>query len=152
MGHHDREKQVCFQYLQVLSDSDSGLRWQSVPHIFSYKMCQIYFLFLIFSPALGSDSRLNNAHIKLGAEAWPPYLVIERDKNGTDKYSGMSWDLLQMIQKGTNCTFTIVRPQDGLWGNCYGINNCSGMIGMVQRKEVDFAIGIFSCISNYASI
>ena len=88
----------------------------------------------------------------MGAEAWPPYLVIERDENGTDKYSGMSWDLLQMIQKGTNCTFTIVRPQDGLWGNCYGINNCSGMIGMVQRKEVDFAIGIFSCISNYASI
>ena len=80
-------------------------------------------------------------HIKLGAEAWPPFIVIEKDENGKDIYSGMTWESIESIKKATNCTFTVVRPPDGLWGNCYDVNNCTGMIGLVQRKEVDFAIG-----------
>ena len=100
-----------------------------------------YLILWIFSPTYGFEYALSNANIKLGAEAWPPYLVIEKDENGTDTYSGKAWDLIESIKKATNCQFTVVRPPDGLWGNCYAMDNCTGMIGMVQRKEVDFALG-----------
>ena len=71
---------------------------------------------------------------------YPPFLVIETDNNGA-KYSGMIWDLIELIQETRNCTFEVMIPTDLRWGNCYGINNCTGMIGMVNRKEVDFALG-----------
>ena len=105
-----------------------------------------YFLFWIFPNSLGSQYALSNKHIKLGAEPWPPLIVMKKDENGKDNYSGILWDLIKMIQKERNCTFTVVRPSDGLWGSCYGKNNCTGMIGMVQRKEIDFALG---CINYF---
>ena len=108
----------------------------------------LYLLFFIFPNALGSQHALSNTHIKLGAEPWPPYIVMKKDENGKESYGGIFWDVIKMIQKERNCTFTVVRPYDGQWGNCYGKNNCTGMIGMVQRKEVDFALGM-SCINKF---
>ena len=55
------------------------------------------------------------------------------------------WELLMIMKHARNISFTLVRSADGLWGGtCYSSNNCSGMIGMVNRKEVDLALGIFS--------
>ena len=80
---------------------------------------------------------LSKKNLRLGAIPFPPYLV----KNGQGSYSGLLWDLLEYIQKARNCTFTVVIPSDGAYGKCYGSNNCTGMIGLVNRGEVDFAIG-----------
>ena len=57
-------------------------------------------------------------------------------------YSGVMWGLILFMQQARNFTFTIVRPPNEDWGTCIGSNNCSGMIGMVNRKEADFAIGM----------
>ena len=47
-----------------------------------------------------------------------------------------------IMKQAKNISFTVVGPSDGLWGGtCYSSNNCSGMIGMVNRKEVDMALG-----------
>ena len=91
--------------------------------------------------------RMSNRHLKVGAVPYPPFLVIDTDKNGKAVYSGMIWDLMELIQEARNCTFTVKIPEDLRWGICYGTNNCTGMIGMVNRKEVDFALG-----SNYSYI
>ena len=44
-----------------------------------------------------------------------------------------------------NFTFEMVSEADYTWGLCYGYNetswSCDGMIGMVNRSEVDFALG-----------
>ena len=85
----------------------------------------------------------------IAAEPRSPFLVLKKDINGKDTYSGLVWDFMEYIQEARNCTFTIVRPRDGLWGNCYGNNNCSGMIGLVNRKEVDFALGLVTVDMNY---
>ena len=85
---------------------------------------------------------LHNKHLKMGAVMFPPFLVKSKDDNGQESYSGLLWDLVEYVQKARNCTFTVVIPPDGLWGNCYGKNNCTGMIGLVSRSEVDFALGI----------
>ena len=87
---------------------------------------------------------MSNKNLRIGAAAAPPFIVKSTDKNGKDSFSGIIWDFMEYIQKARNCTFTVVTvtPQDNLWGNCFGDNNCTGMIGMVSRKEVDFALGL----------
>ena len=89
-----------------------------------------------------NEATLANKHLVVAAEPWPPLLVINKNTNGKDSYSGPIWDFMAYIQEARNCTFTIVRPDDGQWGYCYGDNNCTGMIGLVNRKKVDFAIGL----------
>ena len=105
-------------------------------------MHPLFLLFGIVTTSLGSKSALSNAHIKLGAEAWPPFITIKKDGNGLETYGGVLWDFVKYIQHARNITLTVVRPIDGQWGNCFGENICTGMIGMVQRKEVDFALGM----------
>ena len=52
-----------------------------------------------------------------------------------------------IMKQAKNISFTLVAPSDGLWGGtCYSSNNCSGMIGMVNRKEVDMALGTNFCL------
>ena len=68
----------------------------------------------------------------------------ERDcPNNEDKmFNGAFWELLTFVQQARNCTFSIVKSVDSLWGgSCHSSNNCTGMIGMANRNEVDFALG-----------
>ena len=51
------------------------------------------------------------------------------------------WELVKFMQRARNFTFEISRPSDGEWGGCDENNECTGMIGMVSRNEVDFALG-----------
>ena len=46
-----------------------------------------------------------------------------------------------------NFTYTLVRPPDGKWGVSDDSGNWNGMLGMVKRNEVDFALGPFGVIS-----
>ena len=76
---------------------------------------------------------------------------MKTEQTNTAEEAGAS--LKQALQKATNCVFHIERPRDGLWGNCHSINNCTGMIGMVQRREVDFALGAsLLCLEDVAVI
>ena len=89
---------------------------------------------------------LRNKHLIVEGEYWSPFLMYEyldddpfTPLEGT--YYGVMWDLLLFMQKARNFTFTMVTKADNVWGECFSINNCTGMIGMVNRKEVDLAIG-----------
>ena len=89
---------------------------------------------------------LRNKHLIVEGEYWSPFLMYEYldDDPSTPlegTYSGVMWDLLLFMQKARNFTFTMVTKADYVWGECFSINNCTGMIGMVNRKEVDLAIG-----------
>ena len=39
-----------------------------------------------------------------------------------------------------------IRPSDGMWGTTDENGTWNGMLGMVKRKEVDFALGPFGII------
>ena len=84
---------------------------------------------------------LHNKNLLMAALPVPPLLSMRMDQNGQPSYSGLLWDFVEYIQKARNCTFKVVFPPDRSFGNCHGVNNCTGMIGMVNRGEVDFAIG-----------
>lgn len=58
-----------------------------------------------------------------------------------DVKGGVLVDFFKFMKAARNFTYTIVREPDGIWGNCEGKHNCTGMVGMVLRGEVDFALG-----------
>ena len=96
------------------------------------------------------QSGLRNKHLRIEGEYWRPFLMWEcpghgiyweEDCPGERRYEGVMWDFLLFMQRGRNFTFTLVHEADYVWGECYEANNCTGMVGMVNRKEVDFAIG-----------
>ena len=85
---------------------------------------------------------LSNKHLIVEGEQWYPFLSFDRDENGnTINQKGIMWDLLLFMQKAKNFTFTFVSEADYVWGQCHSMNDSTGMIGMVTRKEVDFALG-----------
>ena len=105
-----------------------------------------YLIFLICSFACRVTSEkqmtLANKHLRVGVVPLPPYLIITKNKKGQITYSGLYGDFLDYIRKARNSSINVVIPPDHLWGNCYGKDNCTGMIGLVTRNEVDFSLGI----------
>ena len=93
---------------------------------------------------------LRNKHLMVEGEYWYPYLMWKCPDVGYDweeedcpddrTYDGIMWHLLLFMQRARNFTFTLVH-EDEEWGLCYAKDNCTGMVGMVNRGEVDFALG-----------
>ena len=85
---------------------------------------------------------LRSKHLIIEGENWYPFLYFDWDEDGnTINHKGILWDLISFMQKARNFTFTFVSEADNVWGQCRSMNDSSGMIGMVTRKEVDFALG-----------
>ena len=122
--------------------------------IYFFKMLAMLFSFGVCVRASGDYSLLNR-HLKVAAVPWKPFIIFycnekEMDKpsdecpdNDNLRYGGILWELLDWVKLKRNVTFSISSPRDKSWGFCYGVNNCTGMIGMVNRREVDFALGTF---------
>ena len=99
---------------------------------------------------------LSGKHLTIVAVPWKPFLIWKcpNDEDWTEDwetdcpngdnrmYSGILWELLKFMQQARNFSFTFVGTGDYEWGGiCYGANNCTGMIGTVNRREADFALG-----------
>ena len=88
------------------------------------------------------QEKLTNKHLVIAAEPWPPYLVLTKNDDGEVEAEGYLWDHVKFFLNARNCTYTLMISPHGTLGYCAMPNNCSGLIGMVNRNEVDFAIGI----------
>ena len=98
---------------------------------------------LVYQVLASQQLTLFNKNLVVALETWPPSGLVEHEhENGTKTYSGVVWEIMEYIKKARNCTYKIVTPPDGLWGHCHGINNCTGMLGLVNKNEVDFALGL----------
>ena len=99
---------------------------------------------------------LSGKHLTIVAVPWKPFLVWkcpndedwtedwETDcPNGDNKiYGGILWELLMFMQQAKNFSFSFIGIEGDEWGGiCYDANNCTGMIGRVNRHEADFALG-----------
>ena len=113
---------------------------------------------------LAKGYALENKHFKVAAETYKPFFVYycpdgkEKDWNeeclvkGKETYGGALWDFLVFMQNRMNMTFSISNAPDSEWGTCHETNNCTGMIGMVNRNEVDFALGMYLLQIQYTGI
>lgn len=89
-----------------------------------------------------ASREMSNKHFRIAAYEWEPYVSLNKAANGTvDVGGGVLVNFFKFMQGARNFTYTIVREPNGIWGNCVGRYNCTGMIGMVLRDEVDFALG-----------
>ena len=124
-------------------------------------MLVIYFLSVALTSAnfgmqveAKGHGALQNKHLKVAAVPWSPFFILYCSDNmiywaddcpdqENITYDGVLWEFLNMIKLARNVTFSISSPPTRTWGYCHAMNNCTGMIGMVNRKEVDFALGEF---------
>ena len=66
-------------------------------------MCGIGYFILLAScfgcqVSASRKAALSNKHLMVAAEPWPPILIISKDINGKDTYSGLVWDFMEYIQ------------------------------------------------------
>ena len=88
----------------------------------------------------GSGEATSNPHFKVAADDWSPFFIVNTS-SVSRPYSGVMFELLKYVQKSLNFTFEIRRPLDGQWGYVLENGSVTGMVGMVNRSEVDFALG-----------
>ena len=116
--------------------------------VVAYFGCQIFGL---------QEQGLDNEHVRVVLPKWFPFIdfYCSNDTNwdsptgsdcpnGTENvYNGILWDLLMLMKQHRNVSYTLIDFwEDGWGGTCYDSNNCTGMIGMVNRDEADLAIGL----------
>ena len=103
-------------------------------------------------PSEAAQNGLWNKQLNVALRCWDCipktwfYIKNHTDRNGLttiDGYGGYFGDMLQFLQDSRNCSFKFLTTKDRQWGKCSGINNCTGMIGMINRKEADFAVPSF---------
>ena len=102
------------------------------------------------------DRGLANRNLKVVAVPWKPFLgwKCPNDTNWKDTwetdcpngearmYNGILWDLLMFMKQARNLSYTMMGIDDAWWGGtCYDSNNCTGMVGRVNRQEADLALG-----------
>ncbi|XP_068219312.1 glutamate receptor ionotropic, kainate glr-3-like [Palaemon carinicauda] len=86
---------------------------------------------------------LSGRHLRVGCELWLPWSNTTSEPDGIVKTSGVSVDMLNIIAKKLNFTYSFYRPSDREWGRELPNGSFTGMIGMCQKNEVDVALGPF---------
>lgn len=70
------------------------------------------------------------------------YHPFEYTLNGT--WKGLCIDLLDELSNHLNFTYDIVEPADGDWGYLSNGTSWTGLIGQLQKREVDMTVGPLS--------
>ncbi|XP_042204243.1 glutamate receptor-like [Homarus americanus] len=83
------------------------------------------------------------ALLRIAAEEWVPWTKIDVQENGTVGILGPMAHLLDIFADKLNFDYELVRPSDRVWGGPQSDGSWTGMLGMLQRQEVEFAIGPF---------
>ena len=120
---------------------------------FEVFLAQLIFVTTLASKSLNpllarkkSTGLLNGKHLIVAANNWTPYITFKDKGNGTIEYSGFMYDALVFLSESLNFTYKIISSPDGKWGVGDENGNWNGMLGMVKRNEVDFALGPFGVI------
>ncbi|KAK6186373.1 hypothetical protein SNE40_008420 [Patella caerulea] len=71
-------------------------------------------------------------------------LQIKVNKNNDTVYSGVVVELSEILAQYLNFTFTFVQPSDGKYGGKSRDGKWQGLVGLLDRREVDMVIAEFS--------
>ncbi|KAK7471497.1 hypothetical protein BaRGS_00035836 [Batillaria attramentaria] len=89
--------------------------------------------------------------LKMATMVWDPFVIRHQNENRT-WYTGFCIDLLEYIARDYNFTYVITEPSDLNWGLRLPNGTWVGMTGMLERKEVDFALSGFSVTADRATV
>ncbi|CAC5406405.1 GRID1 [Mytilus coruscus] len=73
-----------------------------------------------------------------------PFVILD---NTTKTYTGITMKLLKHLSDGLNFTYDLIGPPDGNWGAELDNGYWNGMVGQLQRKEVDMVATALTVLS-----
>ncbi|KAK7103776.1 hypothetical protein V1264_018609 [Littorina saxatilis] len=87
----------------------------------------------------------NTLTLAVGTKDWDPFVIKTRDRSGGLVYTGLCMDLLNELASVLNFTYQIVEPpaNEG-WGNQNASGYWEGLVGQVDRQEVDVVVAPMS--------
>ena len=97
-------------------------------------------------PIWDRRANLKGVNLRCAAAANPPFQIVtalKGDKEGQILIDGYMANLWNELQRITNFSYVLYPSVDGSWGSLSDDGNWSGMIGMILRDEVDFAVSDF---------
>ena len=83
-----------------------------------------------------TEFKMNNRHLRIGTNVH--YKYVFRISNG--EFSGMFIEFLQDLANFLNFTYNLLLPKDHQWGIMLPNGSWNGMIGELQRREIDFVV------------
>ncbi|KAL0119313.1 hypothetical protein PUN28_009707 [Cardiocondyla obscurior] len=97
-------------------------------------------LFLRRNNLFGQNIRVTSVHD-------PPISIFHRnEQNDITGISGFFGEVILLLQDALNCTFIYKEAKS--WGMCLQNGSCTGAIGMLMNKDVDFAATEFMMTSD----
>ncbi|CAG2184585.1 unnamed protein product [Mytilus edulis] len=93
-----------------------------------------------------------NATLKVAAVPLDPMVFFNTDENNKTTYTGLCIDILDQLALKLNFNYEIVTPADNAYGSLEDDGTWNGMVGMVMRKEADFAAGPFTITAARESV
>ncbi|KAK6165924.1 hypothetical protein SNE40_022731 [Patella caerulea] len=113
----------CFGVSNLIKKENRNF-WSSVPNL---SIVQDIFPNVKF--------HFNGRRLLIGS--LPYRLIREEVINGISVYTGWMIDLLEDMAADLNFTYEITEPTTGVWGVKTDNNTWDGLIGQVQRREID---------------
>ncbi|XP_062603845.1 glutamate receptor ionotropic, delta-2-like, partial [Saccostrea cucullata] len=90
------------------------------------------------------DFGFNMRNLLVTTAWWPPFTErIQKDGKTVD-YFGLCADLLDELANELNFTYTYTEPPDNEFGRIFPNRSWSGMIGQLERREVDLMVAAAS--------
>ncbi|XP_042204114.1 glutamate receptor ionotropic, delta-1-like [Homarus americanus] len=87
---------------------------------------------------------VGKASLRIAAGEWVPWTRVEMLDNDTVTIHGPMDNLLRILANKLNFEYELVQPPDRMWGVAGPDGNWTGMLGMLQRQEVEMAVGPFA--------
>eukprot|EP00095_Tigriopus_kingsejongensis_P012527 maker-scaffold455_size166772-snap-gene-0.36 protein:Tk12527 transcript:maker-scaffold455_size166772-snap-gene-0.36-mRNA-1 annotation:"hypothetical protein L798_01404" len=83
---------------------------------------------------------LRGLSFRISAASSIPYTKVDEQSDGQVELSGMYPDIFFSLKSMLNFTFTIILPEEREeWGTKNPDGSWTGVIGQIQRKEIDFS-------------
>ncbi|KAA0202084.1 Ionotropic receptor 128 [Hyalella azteca] len=104
---------------------DAGVRWTQGSELFSDRRFQDF----------------EGYKFTIAALPYSPFIIEANGAYaGPGKYSGLEVRLIDTLASVANFTYEYKAPSDGEWGRLSPNGSWSGMIGLVDRQEADWAV------------
>lgn len=117
--------------IDTLMWTDSGRNFNNVGYVSKQGEVVVY-ADLFPNTKYGYNGRL----FQVSTLHYEPF-VVKEVKNGSVTYGGICMELLQELARTLNFTYKITEPPDQTWGVPGPDLQFNGMIGQLQREEVD---------------
>ncbi|XP_069103797.1 glutamate receptor ionotropic, kainate 2-like [Argopecten irradians] len=90
----------------------------------------------------------NGRELLVSTNVWYPF--VTKHENMT--FSGFCMDMLDHLAVSLNFTYHLIMPVDGAWGMQFDNGSFNGLVGQMQRNEIDLTVAPMSIQTNREAV